>query len=111
MKSRYVLGGYAAWVALLVAAYYCAARPARRGLGADQPQRRGRHRGGRGGQPARPQGAVAAARRRAQASFAAGQVSFLVAQLAGAELPFPSFADVLYLLTYPLYAAGLLIFI
>ena len=29
----------------------------------------------------------------------------------GAKVPFPSFADVLYLLTYPLYAAGLLIFI
>jgi diguanylate cyclase (GGDEF)-like protein/PAS domain S-box-containing protein len=44
-------------------------------------------------------------------SFTAGQVSFLVAQLIGVQLPFPSFADVLYLLTYPLYASGLLIFI
>ena len=44
-------------------------------------------------------------------SFTAGQVSFLVAQLIGVQLPFPSFADVLYLLTYPLYAIGLLIFI
>ena len=32
-------------------------------------------------------------------------------RLIGTQLPFPSFADVLYLLTYPLYAAGLLIFI
>jgi len=47
----------------------------------------------------------------ALASFTAGQVSFLVAQLVGVPLPFPSFADVLYLLTYPLYTAGLLIFI
>ena len=47
----------------------------------------------------------------AQASFAAGQVSFLLAQEIGTKLPFPSFADLLYLLTYPLYAAGLLIFI
>jgi diguanylate cyclase (GGDEF)-like protein/PAS domain S-box-containing protein len=47
----------------------------------------------------------------ALASFVAGQVSFLVAQLIGAQLPFPSYADVLYLLTYPLYAAGLLIII
>ena len=47
----------------------------------------------------------------AQASFAAGQVSFLVAELLGTQLPFPSFADVLYLATYPLYAAALLIFI
>ncbi len=47
----------------------------------------------------------------AQASFAAGQVSFLVAELLGTRLSFPSFADVLYLVTYPLYAAGLVIFI
>jgi len=47
----------------------------------------------------------------AQASFIAGQMSFLVAGLLGKELPFPSFADVLYLATYPLYAAALLIFI
>ncbi len=44
-------------------------------------------------------------------SFTGGQVSSLVAQLIGIQLPFPSFADVLYLLTYPLYASGLLIFI
>jgi diguanylate cyclase (GGDEF)-like protein/PAS domain S-box-containing protein len=47
----------------------------------------------------------------AQLSFVAGQVSFLVAGLLGTQLPFPSFADVLYLATYPLYAAALLIFI
>ena len=48
----------------------------------------------------------------ANLSFIAGQVSFLVlTQIEGAKVPFPSFADVLYLLTYPLYAAGLLIFI
>ena len=48
----------------------------------------------------------------ANLSFIAGQVSFLVlTQFAGARVPFPSFADILYLLTYPLYAAGLLIFI
>jgi len=42
----------------------------------------------------------------------AGQVSFLIlTQIEGAKVPFPSFADVLYLLTFPLYAAGLLIFI
>ena len=54
---------------------------------------------------------MAAARRRAQASFAAGQLSFLIAAKLQVVLPFPSFADVLYLSTYPLYAAGLLIFI
>jgi diguanylate cyclase (GGDEF)-like protein/PAS domain S-box-containing protein len=48
----------------------------------------------------------------ANLSFAAGQVSFLVAGLIQHQpLPFPSYADVLYLLTYPLIAAGLLIFI
>ncbi len=48
----------------------------------------------------------------ANLSFAAGQVSFLVlTQIMAAKVPFPSFADVLYLVTYPLYAAGLLIFI
>src|SRR6266478_10062692 len=47
----------------------------------------------------------------ANLSFTAGQVSFLVLTQIGAKVPFPSFADVLYLATYPLYAAGLLIFI
>ena len=110
MKSRCVLGGYAAWMALLVAAYYwlpglragawgligvsgVAAIVA--GVVVNRPARRA------------PWLLLAGA----QACFAAGQVSFLVAQLAGAELPFPSFTDVLHLLTYPLYAAGLLIFI
>ena len=111
MKSRrYVLGGYVIWWALLVAAVLRAARPARRGVGPDRPERGERHRGGRGHQPpARklPWLLLAAA----LTSFTAGQVSFLVAQLIGTQLPFPSFADVLYLLTYPLYAGGLLIFI
>ncbi|HEX3712306.1 MAG TPA: bifunctional diguanylate cyclase/phosphodiesterase [Trebonia sp.] len=47
----------------------------------------------------------------ALASFAAGQLSFLIAAKIKVVLPFPSFADVLYLLCYPLGAAGLLIFI
>jgi diguanylate cyclase (GGDEF)-like protein/PAS domain S-box-containing protein len=47
----------------------------------------------------------------ALASFAAGQLSFLIMAKLKVALPFPSFADALYLLTYPLYAAGLLIFI
>ena len=47
----------------------------------------------------------------ANLSFTAGQVSFLVLTQIGAKVPFPSFADVLYLVTYPLYAAGMLIFI
>ena len=45
-------------------------------------------------------------------SFIAGQVSFLIFGLIKHEmLPFPSYADVLYLITYPLYAAALLMFI
>ncbi|MGE5131540.1 MAG: putative bifunctional diguanylate cyclase/phosphodiesterase [Gemmatimonadota bacterium] len=48
----------------------------------------------------------------ANLSFLAGQVSFLIiTQVIATTVPFPSFADVLYLLTFPLYAAGLLIFI
>src|ERR1700761_5673326 len=48
----------------------------------------------------------------ANLSFVAGQVSFLVAtQILHRPMPFPSYADVLYLATYPLYAAGLTIFI
>jgi diguanylate cyclase (GGDEF)-like protein/PAS domain S-box-containing protein len=48
----------------------------------------------------------------ANLSFLAGQVSFLVlTQIVAEKVPFPSFADILYLLTYPLYAAGLLTFI
>ena len=111
MKSRrYVLGGYAAWMTLLLALYYWL--PGLRleawgliglsgviaivaGVIINRPSRKA------------PWLLLALA----QASFAAGQVSFLVAQLIGTQLPFPSFADVLYLLTFPLYAAGLLIFI
>jgi diguanylate cyclase (GGDEF)-like protein/PAS domain S-box-containing protein len=48
----------------------------------------------------------------ANLSFAIGQLIFLVyADVLHRHLPFPSAADVLYLATYPLYAAGLFIFI
>ena len=48
----------------------------------------------------------------ANLSFTAGQVSFLVAtNVLHRPMPFPSFADVLYLAFYPLAAAGLIIFI
>jgi len=48
----------------------------------------------------------------ANLSFAIGQLIFLVFSAVLKErLPFPSVADVFYLATYPLYAAGLLIFI
>jgi diguanylate cyclase (GGDEF)-like protein/PAS domain S-box-containing protein len=109
-SRRYVLGGYAIWIAVLLAAYY--RLPGLRveawgllgltgvlgilaGVIINRPARKV------------PWLLLAAA----LASFIAGQMSFLVAQLTGTLLPFPSYADVLYLLTYPLYAAGLLIFI
>ncbi len=111
MKSRHrVLGGYTAWMAALVAVYYLC--PGLRteawgllglsgvaaivaGVALNRPARKA------------PWLLLAVA----QASFAAGQLSFLVAGLLGVQLPFPSFADVLYLATYPLSAAALLIFI
>src|SRR3984957_13016634 len=109
-SRRYVLGGYATWGAVLVA--LCVGLPGLRaeawgligltgvggivaGVVTNRPSRK------------LPWLLLAAA----LASSTAGQVSFLVAQLVGVPLPFPSFADVLYLLTYPLYTAGLLIFI
>jgi diguanylate cyclase (GGDEF)-like protein/PAS domain S-box-containing protein len=111
MKPRHhLLGGYAIWMVLLTALYY--ALPGLRavtwgliglsgvvaivmGVVINRPSRK------------LPWLLLATG----LASFTAGQVSFLVAGLMEIQLPFPSFADVLYLLTYPLYAAGLLIFI
>jgi diguanylate cyclase (GGDEF)-like protein/PAS domain S-box-containing protein len=109
-SRRFVLGGYAVWMALLVAVYYwlpglrveawgliglSAATAIVAGVVINRPSRKA------------PWLLLATA----QASFVAGQVSFLLAEMIGTHLPFPSFADVLYLLTYPLYAVGLLIFI
>ena len=110
-SRRHVLTGYFIWVTLLVAAYY--GLPSLRveawgliglsgvagivaGVVINRPARKA------------PWLLLAAA----NLSFTAGQVSFLVlTQLMETKVPFPSFADVLYLVTYPLYAAGLLIFI
>jgi diguanylate cyclase (GGDEF)-like protein/PAS domain S-box-containing protein len=108
---RYVLGGYAAWMALLVATYY-SVRGLRveawgliglsgviailAGVVINRPSRKA------------PWLLLAAA----LTSFTAGQVSFLImTQILKTPFPFPSFADVLYLSTYPLYAAGMAIFI
>jgi diguanylate cyclase (GGDEF)-like protein/PAS domain S-box-containing protein len=45
-------------------------------------------------------------------TLAAGQISFLfLTEVMKTKVPFPSFADGFYLATYPLYAAGMLIFI
>jgi len=109
-SRRYVLVGYAAWIALLIAAYYwlITVRVAAwglismsgviailAGLVLNRPARRA------------PWLWLAAG----LTCFAAGQLSFLVAAKLKVILPFPSFADVLYLSTFPLYAVGLLTFI
>jgi diguanylate cyclase (GGDEF)-like protein/PAS domain S-box-containing protein len=105
-----VLAGYFIWVTLLIVAYYWL--PSLRveawgliglsgvaaivaGVVINRPARKA------------PWLLLAAA----NLSFVAGQVSFLVLTQTGAKVPFPSFADVLYLATYPLYAVALLIFI
>jgi diguanylate cyclase (GGDEF)-like protein/PAS domain S-box-containing protein len=108
--KRYILGGYAAWVALLIAAYYelsglrieawglislSGVIAVLAGLVLNRPARKV------------PWLLLAAA----LACFAAGQLSLLIATLLRMMLPFPSFADALYLSCYPLVAAGLLIFI
>jgi diguanylate cyclase (GGDEF)-like protein/PAS domain S-box-containing protein len=111
IARRPLLGGYALWWVVLIVAYY--GLPGLRtetwallglsgvlaivaGVVLNRPARR------------LPWLLLAAA----NLSFAAGQVSFLVASsIQHRPLPFPSYADVLYLLTYPLVAAGLLIFI
>ena len=110
-SRRHVLAGYVIWVTLLIAAYY--AWPGLRvetwgliglsgvsaivaGVVINRPARKA------------PWLLLAAA----NLSFTAGQVSFLaLTQIVAEQVPFPSFADVLYLTTFPLYAAGLLIFI
>ncbi len=97
MKSRrYVLGGYAIWVALLIALYYglsglrietwglislSGVIAIVAGMVLNRPARK------------TPWLLLAAA----LASFAAGQLSFLIAAQLQVVLPFPSFADVLYL--------------
>src|ERR1700728_1006080 len=108
--KRYVLGGYAAWVTLLIVGYYEASglRAAAWGL-IGLSGVIGILTGLRLNRPAHkvPWFLLAAG----LACFAAGQLSFLIAARLGVVLPFPSFADVLYLSEYPLAAAGLLIFI
>jgi len=109
-QKRYVLSGYAAWVALLIAIYYVfdglriaswglislsAVAAIVTGLALNRPARKA------------PWILLAAG----LACFAAGQLSFLIAKQLQVTLPFPSFADVLYLSCYPLEAIGLLIFI
>jgi diguanylate cyclase (GGDEF)-like protein/PAS domain S-box-containing protein len=108
--KRYVLQGYAVWVALLIGAYYLLSGlrvetwalislsgvlAIVAGLKLNRPARKA------------PWLLLALA----LACFAAGQLSFLVAARSNVELPFPSYADLLYLSCYPLYAAGLVIFI
>src|ERR1700761_4289932 len=109
-SKRFVLGGYAGWIALLIAVYYemSGFRPEAWGLislSGVTAMVAGLLRN----QPARKAPWVLLAA--ALTAFASGQVSFLIAAQLRVTLPFPSFADVLYLSSYPLEAAGLLIFI
>src|SRR5580698_4532779 len=111
ISRRNLLAGYVIWMTLLVAVYY--AVPGLRaeswgllglsgvlaivaGVVINRPAR------------ALPWLLLAAA----NLSFVAGQVSFLIlTTVLRVNVPFPSFADVLYLSTYPLYAIGVFIFI
>ena len=105
------MAAYAAWMTLLVLAYYtlpgirvavwgvlALSGVAAIGVGVilNRPTRRA------------PWLLLAAA----NLSFAVGQLSFLVVtQVRHEAVPFPSLDDLFYLATYPLYAVGLLIFI
>jgi diguanylate cyclase (GGDEF)-like protein/PAS domain S-box-containing protein len=111
ISRRNLLTGYATWMTLLVIAYYWLP-----GLRAETWGMLGLSgvlaivAGAVINRPARrlPWFLLAAA----NLSFVAGQVSFLVlTELLKTNVPFPSFADGLYLATYPLYAAGVFIFI
>jgi diguanylate cyclase (GGDEF)-like protein/PAS domain S-box-containing protein len=110
-RKQYVLGGYALWVALLIAMYYERTGSLRVvawgliiltgvvailfGVWLNRPARKV------------PWLLLAAG----LACFGAGQLSVLIAAQIRVVLPFPSFADVLYLSEFPLVAAGLLIFV
>jgi diguanylate cyclase (GGDEF)-like protein/PAS domain S-box-containing protein len=111
ISRRNLLAGYTAWMVLLVVAYY--GLPGLRaetwgmlglscvlaivaGVARNRPARR------------LPWLLLAAA----NLSFVAGQVSFLVlTAVVKTTVPFPSFADGLYLATYPIYAVGVFMFI
>ncbi len=109
-QKRYVLSGYAAWTALLIVIYYglgslrvtawalisfSGVAAIATGLALNRPARKA------------PWILLAAG----LSCFAGGQLSFLIAKQLQVTLPFPSFADVLYLSCYPLYAVALLMFI
>jgi diguanylate cyclase (GGDEF)-like protein/PAS domain S-box-containing protein len=111
LTSRRVLAGYAVWMALLVAAHYTfagqrtmtealievsgvAAMVA--GVSINRPARR------------TPWLLLAAANLTGTLGEVASRVFVAVTH---APLPFPSFADVIYLAEYPLYVAGLAMFI
>jgi diguanylate cyclase (GGDEF)-like protein/PAS domain S-box-containing protein len=111
ISRRNLLAGYVSWMALLVAVYFAVP-----GLHAEVWGLLGLSSvlaivaGVVVNRPARalPWLLLAAA----NLSFAAGQLSFLVlTEVMRVTVPFPSFADILYLSTYPLYAVGVFIFI
>jgi hypothetical protein len=111
ISRRNLLAGYVSWMALLIAVYFAVP-----GLHAEVWGLLGLSSvlaivaGVVVNRPARalPWLLLAAA----NLSFAAGQLSFLVlTEVMRVTVPFPSFADILYLSTYPLYAVGVFIFI
>jgi diguanylate cyclase (GGDEF)-like protein/PAS domain S-box-containing protein len=110
-SQRYALAGYSVWMTILILSYFF--MPGARivtwgligisgvvailaGIIRNRPQR------------VLPWLLLAAA----NLSFASGQLSFLIiTSVLREHVPFPSFVDVFYLLTYPLYAVALVIFI
>jgi diguanylate cyclase (GGDEF)-like protein/PAS domain S-box-containing protein len=109
-RPRNAMTAYAVWLTMIVVLYYAlpSLRPVTWGLlaltgaaaiGAGVAVNRPTHRA--------PWLLLAVA----NLSFATAQVSFLVlTQYLHQRLPFPSVLDALYLMTYPLYAAGLALF-
>jgi diguanylate cyclase (GGDEF)-like protein/PAS domain S-box-containing protein len=111
ISRQRLLTGYATWMALLIVVYYSA-----HGLHAEAWGLLGLSGvlaiviGVVVNRPARalPWILLAAA----NLCFVAGQLSFLIlSDVIHTQVSFPSFADVLYLMTYPLYALGVFIFI
>ncbi len=111
LASRRVLTGYAVWMALLVAVHYALAgqrtwaealigvsgvAAMAAGVATNRPARR------------TPWLLLAAANLSGTLASVAARVFVMVGH---APLPFPSFADVIYLASYPLYVAGLAMFI
>jgi diguanylate cyclase (GGDEF)-like protein/PAS domain S-box-containing protein len=110
-SRRHLLTGYLVWLALLVATYY--GRPGLQVEAGSLFDLSGGLAIVAGVVINRPAGKTPwLLLAGANLTFAAGQISFLfLTEIMKAKVPFPSVADGFYLATYPLYAAGMLIFI